>query len=272
MPEVLFRDCKKRGGNFLEAQTVKAMLKRRGFEILKSNPTEYLVFPPDWDSSFEDELYGMLKKYSFRIFIRDVIKNRKSFGVDDLLKYTTREWVERYIEFLLERGVIEGTRRERYRLKAESVFSFGDTLEWFVARVFEREFSCPALWGVRVGGARARAGGDYDCMVSVEGRLVCVEVKSSPPKNVEEVEVRSFLKRVEALNPDMAIFLEDTKLRMKDKIVPFFEGLLKGKRVERLQAELFGVEDKLFIINSGPDIVKNLGFCIRRHLSKKSFW
>jgi hypothetical protein len=79
-----------------EAQTVKEMLKRRGFEILKYNPTEYLVFPPDWDSSFEDELYEMLKKYSFRIFIRDVIKNRKSFGVEELLKYTTREWVERY--------------------------------------------------------------------------------------------------------------------------------------------------------------------------------
>jgi hypothetical protein len=59
---------------------------------------------------------------------------------------------------------------------------------------------------------------------------------------------------------------------MKDKIVPFFEGLLKGKRVERLQAELFGVEDKLFIINSGPDIVNNLGFCIQRYLTKKGFW
>jgi hypothetical protein len=41
---------------WLEAQTVKAMLKRRGFEMLKYNPTEYLVFPPDWDSAFEDEL------------------------------------------------------------------------------------------------------------------------------------------------------------------------------------------------------------------------
>jgi hypothetical protein len=246
------------------------MLKRRGFEILKYNPKEYLVFPPDWDIAFEDELYEMLKKYSFRIFIRDVIKNRKSFAVDDLLKYSTREWVERYLEFLLKRGVVERKGKERYRLKAESVFSFGDTLEWFVARMFEKEFFSPALWGVRLGGAKA--GGDYDCIVSVEGRLVYVEVKSSPPKNVEEVEVASFVKRVEALNPSMAVFLEDTKLRMKDKIVPFFEGLLTGKRVERLQNELFGIEDKLFIINSAPDIISNLGFCIRRYLSQKRFW
>jgi hypothetical protein len=136
--------------------------------------------------------------------------------------------------------------------------------------VFEKEFSCPALWGVRLGGAQA--GGDYDCIVSLESQLVYVEVKSSPPKNVEEAEVAAFVKRVEALNPSMAIFLEDTKLRMKDKIVPFFEAMVKGRRVERLHNELFGIEEKLFIINSAPDIVGNLGFCIQRYLSQKRFW
>lgn len=249
-----------------------AMLKRRGFEVLLKNPTEYLFFPPDLDKPFEDELYEMLKKYSFRIFIRDVIKNKKSFGVDDLLKYSTREWVERYVEFLLERGVIRKIGEGRYRLKSEAVFSFGDTLEWFVANVFEREFFSPALWGVRLGGVSA--GGDYDTIASVEGRLVYVEVKSSPPKNIEEVEVAAFLERTEALSPSAAIFLEDTRLRMKDKIVPIFEGLLKerGYKVRRLQEETFSIEDKVFITNSNPDIVSNLGFCLKYHLSSKGFW
>ncbi len=252
--------------------TVEEMLERRGFEVLLKDPAGYLVFPPDLDMAFEDELYDMLKKYSFRIFIRDVIKNKRSFGADDLLKYSTRAWVERYILFLLERGVIDEPSSGRYRLKAEAVFSFGDTLEWFIANVFRKEFSSPSLWGVRLGGVSS--GGDYDVISSVEGRLVYAEVKSSPPKNVEEAEVEAFLKRTEALCPAMAIFIEDTRLRMKDKIIPFFQGLLKerGLVVERAGEETFCVKDRLFITNSKPDIVGNIAFCIRRHLASKGFW
>lgn len=248
------------------------MLLRRGFRVLLKNPTGYLFFPPDLEKPFEDELYGMLKKYSFRIFIRDVIKNRRSFAVDDLLKYSTRGWVERYVDFLLERGVIAGETEGRYRLESEAVFSFGDTLEWFVANVFIREFDSPALWGVRLGDSVS--GGDYDVIATVEGKLVYVEVKSSPPKNVEEAEVAAFLRRVEALSPAAAIFLEDTRLRMKDKIVPIFEGLLreKGVEVKRMEEEKFCAGQKLFIINSKPDIVSNIGLCLRRLLAPKGFW
>lgn len=251
--------------------TVEAMLKRRGIEMVRVNPTEHLIFPPDWDSAFEDELYALLKKYSFRLFIRDVIKNRRSFAPSDLLKYSTMEWVERYLEFLLKRGVVDGAGKGRYRLKKTSVFSFGDTLEWFVARVFEKEFSSPALWAVRCGGLEA--GGDYDVMAAVEGRLVYVEVKSSPPKNVEEAEVKAFVARVEALTPSIAVFLDDTKLRMKDKIVPLFKGALKkrGIRFKRLTGETFAAQNRLFITN-GSDIVGNLGFCLGSHLRRKSFW
>lgn len=251
---------------------VHAMLKRRGFEVLLHNPAQYLFFPPGLDEPIEDEIYGMLKKYSFRIFIRDVIKNRKAFGADDLTKYSTRQWVESHIDFLIERGVILETVPGRYQLKAEPVFSFGDTLEWFVANIFEREFLSPALWGVRLSGADA--GGDYDVISSVEGELVYVEVKSSPPKNIEESEVAAFLKRVTALSPSMAIFLEDTRLRMLDKIIPLFEGLLKGKdlKVMRLKEDTFSIEDKVFITNSKPDIMDNIGACIKRYLARKGFW
>ncbi len=256
----------------MDDNAIPHMLQRRGFEILKANPKENLIFPADWNSAFEDELYEMLKKYSFRIFIRDVIKHRKSFGIDNLLKYSTREWVERYVAFLLDKGIVERLAGEKYKLKSSAVFSFGDTLEWFVARVFEKEFSLSALWGVSLSGGKA--GGDYDVIANLEGALVYIEVKSSPPKNVEEIEIKAFLERIDDLVPSMAIFLEDTQLRMKDKIVPFFEKALKKKRlkVKRLHEEIFCVKDKLFIINSSPDIINNIGFCIRHYLSAKGFW
>lgn len=249
---------------------VKEMLRRRGFEVLLSNPDEYLLFPPGLDAAFEDELYLMLRKYSFRIFAREVIKRRLSFRASDLLKYSTIEWVEKYLSFLSGLGVVEKSGDESFRLRSEAVFSFGDTLEWFVARVFEREFSSPALWGVRLGGASA--GGDYDVVASVEGRLVYVEVKSSPPKNIEEEDVAAFMARVLALKPSLAIFLEDTRLRMADKIVPFFETVLNGRRVERLQNETFSASGRVFITNSAPSLSANLALCLREHLTPKDFW
>lgn len=253
---------------------VEGMLRRRGFRILSVNPKGYLVFPPDWDNVLEEELYGLLKKYSFRIFIRDVIKYQRSFGVEDLLRYSGREWVERYLGFLLERGVIDRLGEGRYRLNAPSVFSFGDTLEWFVAQVFEREFSMPSLWGVKL--EETTVGGDYDVVASLEGKMVYVEVKSSPPKHVEEGEIMAFLDRVEELVPAIAIFLEDTRLRMKDKVVPLFEVALRARGVDvdivRLSGELFSIRDRVFIINSEPDLITNLSFCLRHYLRGKGFW
>ena len=212
----------------------------------------------------------MLKKYSFRLFIREVIKNRRSFRAGDLLKYSTLEWVERYLRFLLDRGVIDEAGGGTYRLKSEAVFSFGDTLEWFVANIFEREFSSPALWGVRLGGGSV--GGDYDVVAEVEGELVYVEVKSSPPKNIEETEVLAFMSRALDLKPSLAIFLEDTRLRMKDKIMPFFEKVLEGRHIDRVQDETFSAEGRVFITNSAPGLVANLALCLKGHLRRRGFW
>lgn len=253
-----------------DGNEVYRMLRRRGFEVILSNPTQYLLFPPGLDEAFEDELYLMLRKYSFRIFAREVIKRKRSFRAGELLKYSTLEWVEKYLSFLFNLGVIERSGEGEFRLKSEAVFSFGDTLEWFVAKVFEKEFSSPALWGVRLAGASA--GGDYDVVASVEGRLVYVELKSSPPKNIEEADVAAFMNRVLALKPSLAIFMEDTRLRMKDKIIPFFDTVLGERELRRLEGETFSAGGRLFVTNSAPSLVANLGLCLREHLTPEDFW
>ncbi|MDH3975944.1 MAG: hypothetical protein OEV42_16845 [Deltaproteobacteria bacterium] len=244
-----------------------AMLKRRGFRVIAANPRDRLFFPQERFNNFDDEIYELLKKYSFRIFMRDLIKNKKSFTCADLLKYVSRECVEIYLQFLLERKIIEKIKDDQFRLKKKSVFSFGETLEWFVAQIFEKEFSSKAMWGVRLKGGKS--GGDYDVLASFENRIAYVEVKSSPPANVEEKEIIAFLKRAEELSPSLAIFLEDTQLRMKDKIVPFFENALrkKGLPIERLRDETFSIGNRVYITNSKGDIAANLAFCIRHHLT-----
>ncbi len=90
-----------------------------------------------------------------------------------------------------------------------------------------------------------------------------MEIKSSPPKQIYDREVSSFLNRIDDLVPDIAVFFVDTELRMKDKIVPMFEDELKkryGRPVtaERLVKELFHISEKIFIINAKGGITANI--------------
>jgi hypothetical protein len=48
-------------------------LKRRGFTFQSANPPERLLSGPNRSGPIEEALYEKLKKYSFRLFIRDVV-------------------------------------------------------------------------------------------------------------------------------------------------------------------------------------------------------
>ncbi len=154
--------------------------------------------------------------------------------------------------------------------------SFGETLEWFVAEVFRRELKCEASWGITL--QDTKYGGDYDVLAFVEGHMVYVEVKSAPPKHVEDTEVGAFFRRVRTLKPQMAVFFEDTELRMADKIVPMFEESLAkeyGARaadypIKRLQDELFHINHALYIINARPDVASNFAVCLRDFLGTRA--
>jgi len=252
---------------------LRETLTKRGLRVLRADPIDRLLLPAAASPSYEQQFYALMKRYSFRLVLRDLIRDRESFQVSDLLNYASEDSVRDYLDFLLEHGVIDRKHADAYRLALPHVDSFGDTLEWFVAQVLVREFSCPALWGVKLEGMET--GGDYDVLARVEDRLVHVEVKSSPPKHIEEKEVAAFIDRTAALRPDVAIFLEDTGLRMKDKIVVLFREALERRNrtqggrthaVTRLRDEIFLVGDRVFIVNSAPDIVQNLGFCLAHML------
>ena len=139
--------------------------------------------------------------------------------------------------------------------------SFGETLEWYIAELFKRELGSEAVWGVKF--KRPRVGGDYDVIAKFDGSLLYMEVKSSPPKQIYDSEIAAFLDRVDDLAPAIAVFLMDTELRMKDKLVPMFEKELKERLkkppdVLRMQRELFQVRDRIFIINAKESILRNI--------------
>ena len=256
-----------------DVSSVEGMLKMRGMRVFRRNPTDRLFLSPDLPAFHKTRFYEMMKKYSFRLVLRDMIKRQGQFRVQDLIHYCSPKVAQGYCNVLLEMGAIIKGGKEGYRISVSPLYSFGPTLEWFIAEMFKKEFASPAIYGVSM--KETASGGDYDVIASWNRRLVYVEVKSSPPKGVELSEVSTFFSRVEDLLPEVAIFFNDTQLRMKDKLVVMFEEELekrhgrKSKKrypVERLIEELFHVQHRIFIVNSKKDIEANFHICLRDYL------
>ena len=252
---------------------VEKMLRMRGVKVFRKNPTERLFFPPDFSLSYKNRFYEMMKKYSFRLVLRDMVKFQDGFRIRDLTHYCSYKVAQGYCSLLLEMGTIIKNGRGRYRTRVSPVYSFGPTLEWFIAEMFKREFASPAIYGVSV--KNTPSGGDHDVITSWNQRLVYVEVKSSPPKGIEQSEISTFFSRMDDILPDTALLFNDTQLRMKDKLVVMFEEEL-GRRygkdsktlypVERLIEELFHVRNRIFIVNSKKDVVENFQICLKHYL------
>jgi len=256
-----------------DSSSVEGMLKMRGIRVFRKNPIDRLFFPPGLPPSYKNQFYETMKKYSFRLVLRDIIKHQDRFRIQDLTHYCSPKVAQGYCDLLYKTGGIQKDRTGRYRTRVSPIYSFGPTLEWFIAEMFKREFASPALYGVHV--KKTPSGGDYDVITSWNRRLVYVEVKSSPPKGVELGEVKTFFSRIDDLLPEVAILFNDTQLRMKDKLVVMFEEELQrrfGKEaktlypVERLVEELFHVRHRIFIVNSKKDAVENFHVCLRDYL------
>ncbi len=238
------------------APGIDVLLKRRGFTIYKKEPPNDLLIPA---RKFLAKYYRMLHKYSFRLFLRDVIQHQNRFSPEDVTRYATASITGDYIDYLLSIKLIRKNPKG-YSLSKSPITSFGPTLEWFIADMFKREFSADTVWGVKF--KRPKVGGDYDVITKFNGSLLYAEVKSSPPKQIYDNEITAFLDRVEDLAPAVAVFLMDTELRMKDKLVPMFEKELARRfadppEVRRMERELFQINNRIFIVNAKESILQN---------------
>jgi len=234
---------------------IDILLKRRGFAVYKKEPSEDRLIP---SKKYLHSYFQMLHKYSFRLFLRDVIKHQRLFTLEQVARYATPGVTKNYLEYLISIKLIK--KRTNALIKGP-IKSFGVTLEWYIAEVFKREFGSEAVWGVKF--KRPEVGGDYDVIAKFDGALLYMEVKSSPPKQIYDSEVAAFLDRVDDLSPEIAVFFMDTELRMKDKIVPMFEAELARRHssppeVTRMERELFQIRNRVFIINAKEDIIRNL--------------
>jgi hypothetical protein len=247
--------------------TLSVLLKRRGFRIYRKEPSEDLLLPA---KEFQNGYYELMKKYSFRLFLRDVIKHQDFFMLDNVTRYATAEVTRDYVEYLIKVDLVEKVS-DSFRLSLRPIKSFGETLEWFVSETFKAEFAAEAVWGIKF--KRPKVGGDYDLIAKVDGSILYMEIKSSPPKQIYQKEIIAFFDRLADLLPEIGIFFVDTELRMKDKIVPMFEEELRERyvhppKITRIEKELFQIEDKIFIMNAKDSIAANIEKVLSRYFRR----
>jgi hypothetical protein len=246
-------------------EVVRLALRRRGL-TLRADDGDDTPLVPGWTAEEQDRFYLELQRYSFRLVLRDVIRlgaRGQRLAPRQLTRHASLEAVEGHLEQLVSLGLVAPHPSGQLSLRV-SANSLGPTLEWFVAEVLRRELGFTVARGVPMRGGRT--GGDLDVVALAEGRLLYVEVKSGPPKHLQDAQIAAFLERVDALAPHGAIFFEDTELRMADKVVPLFDGALAARgsalRPRRLQREIFTVGPAIFIANAHPDVTGNLTCCV----------
>ncbi len=239
-----------------------AMLARRGLRPEKTSGDVPFIQP--LDELLADRLARWLGHYAFRLFLRGAILKPEGFLPSETTRYLTKAQSRNYAEALVNLGLAERIPRSRYRLKW-AARSFGGTLEWYVGRELERRFGFDVATGVKL---HVRgAGGDLDVVAAAEGKLVYMELKSSPPKNLAASELAAFCDRLGLLHPDVSLFVIDTALRLSDKVLPMLakELTLRGYGAlmpKRIGAQLWALTPHIYAVNGSRDLMANIGKAI----------
>lgn len=235
-----------------------AMLVRRGFTPSLADLD--LPFDPRLAPEDAARLADALDHYAFRLFLRGAIHHKDGFLPEEATRFLSRDHAASRAAEAAALGLLEPLPGGRFRLTRPCA-TFGGTLEWYVAERLAARYSLDAVCGVKF--HAPGVGGDLDVVAAAEGRLIVLELKSSPPKHVGDDEVSAFLDRLRALRPHLAIFAVDTALRLADKVVPLLVEVaarrgaaLAPRRIER---ELWALSPHLYVANAKPDLVANLG-------------
>jgi len=233
------------------------MLVRRGLRPRPIAPD--LPFPPELEDARAERVSELLSHYAFRLFLRGAILARGPFRPADATRYLAAAAAEGMAAQLVRLGLAAPAGRGRFRL-VHPATNFGPTLEWWVGRELGRRLHAEVATGIRSGAPGV--GGDLDVVLALEGKLVSIELKSSPPKHVSREELRAFVARMRAVRPHLAVLAVDTALRLGDKVLPELAACLPGADPVRLQRENYRVLPHVYAVNARQDLIENLCLAI----------
>jgi len=261
--DILQRRIRQRSPRVIE------LLSHRGFRVFRSASSPRNVLLPA-DPRFHGPFVKSLRRYSFRLFLRDIIRHSDQIPRRRTTAFITEEVYSRYLDHVTRWGLVKD--RGGLLVLDPPVGSFGPTLEWWVEHLMVKRLRYSCIRRVTFRGQPVS--GDFDLIASVEGRLAYLEVKSSPPKQIHDREVASLLERGRVLRPSVTVLFVDTELRMKDKLVPMIEQAMldPGKEINehpgltRLEGEIFHRSHELYLVNSKGGVEENLSRIFADHL------
>jgi len=263
-----------------EIYSIENTLKRRGYEYAGSGSIDNLVIPKDMSSLKVDGFYKHMGSRTFRNIVKDIVAKKENILPDDYINGCSETKLSEYFDFLCSAGIIQYAANSSSYYLTIRINDFGPTLEWYVSELFKRELECTADWGVRI--KHFKPGGDFDVIARDESKLVWIETKSSRPEDISETDIRHFLQRDQNLDPDMSIFLVDTRDDLSS-LVDYFKTIitpiLEPKRyasdphfrtkIEQLP-DFGGIhffQRRIFITNSQPSILTKLRHCLRYYFA-----
>lgn len=244
------------------SKELEIFLWRRGFQIREYCPYERVVLPKE--ISLIKEYLNLLGHYRFRRLLSDIIHSHKDGFIDlerILLRWNLEE-ISEYWEFLLRSKIIEDMN-SRYYFSYPYLDNFGETLEWYLSELLTNDFGIPCLWGIKI--KEIKGGGDFDILAILEGNLMYVECKTSPPNNIRLKELWEFLRRREELRSKITILFVDTTLKIERNIIDNIKLLLDkrfSKNTEnvilKLKEGIYSCSKGLYIMQSKGDLIRNL--------------
>ncbi len=258
----------------LEEIRLKRTLRLRGYFITESCLLNRVILPKKKDEEIYEKYYQLLFHYRFRRLLSDLIQVKNSGFINLELLLTKWKWEEisEYFEFLVSSGILEKIK-DKFYFTFYNLDNFGETLEWFVAQILKREFSIPALWGVKL--LDISGGGDFDVLGLIESYLLYIECKTSPPNNVRLRDLWEFLRRREVLGSQLTIFLIDTTLKVERNIIDNIKLLLdrrfsptRKNEVIKEKEGIYSFPPNLFILQSKGDFIVNFQYIFRKFLER----
>lgn len=253
-----------------EGNPLFRFLTQRGLSICQAEPYHKTIHYHIDNPKDRAEFNRHFASYSYRIFVRDLISIREGIDQSSFGVFLEKDHIEKYLRISEALSLLNKTRKGTYSFSPGHVTDMGDTFEYHVAHMLG-EMGYDVTWGVKFEGISS--GGDFDILGLAAGKLFYIETKTSPPKHVEGAEISNFIERYIALKPDFGILLNDTHLRMKDKLVPLIEEDVENRTgvkvpMERLDREIFSLGGRVYLTNTKRDIGVNLRACVNDYFDQ----
>jgi hypothetical protein len=260
-----------------EMYSTENTLKRRGYLYAREGDLKNVVLPGT--PSGVDRFYVYMASRTFRNVLKKATRKKNNIQRADFESDCEQTKLQEYLDFLEGSSILIKESPLSFNLVLD-INDFGYTLEWYVAELFKRELGCTAAWDVRVEGIGA--GGDFDVLARVEAELAWVETKSASPGNISDSEIRHFLQRDQELDPDISIFLVDSRddlsglvTRFEDIITPAMveDAAIKDPsyrhNIDRLPdfGGIYHTLRRIFIVSSEPSILTSLRRCLNYYFA-----